>query len=81
MNCRRATTLIIEYEVGALDFMTILASRAHLLDCSDCVAFLETYRKTIELTRSLPSEELSPEAQSRIRRSLDRRIKHPSSTF
>lgn len=81
MNCRRATTLIIEYEVGAPDFMTILASRGHLLDCSDCVAFLETYRKTIELTRSLPSEELSPEAQSRIRRFLDRRIKHPSSTL
>ena len=80
MNCRRVTTLITEYLSGALDFKTTLAWRAHLLDCRDCLALLETYRKTIELIRSLPRKEISPEAQNRIRRFLDRRIKHPSST-
>ena len=78
MNCRRVTTLIIEYLSGALGSRATLAWGAHLLDCSNCVAFLDTYRKTIEVTRSLSSREISPEARNRIQRSLERRIRYTS---
>ena len=78
MNCRRMTTLIIEYLSGALDPKATLAWGAHLLNCSNCVAFLDTYRKTVEVVRALPSGEISPGARSRIQRSLERRIRHTS---
>jgi len=78
MNCRRVTTLIIDYLPGTLDPHTRAAWNAHLYDCRDCVPFLETYRKSVEALRSLPSREISLEARNRIRRSLERRITHPA---
>ncbi len=76
MNCRRVITLIIEYLSGALDSKTTLAWGAHLLDCSDCMAFFETYRRSIEALRTLPCKEISHGALSRIQRSLRSRIRH-----
>ena len=78
MNCRRVTTLIIDYLSGALDLQTRAVWNSHLYDCRDCVPFLETYRKSIEALRSLPSKEISLEARNRIRRTLKRRITHPA---
>ena len=78
MNCRKATTLVIDYLSGTLDLQTRAVWNAHLDDCRDCVPFLETYRKTVEALRSLPSMEISLEARNRIRRTLKRRITHPA---
>jgi anti-sigma factor RsiW len=78
MNCRKATTLIIDHLSGTLDLQTRAAWNAHLDECRDCAPFLETYRKSIEALRSLPSKEISLEARNRIRRSLERRLKHSS---
>lgn len=75
MNCRTAITLIIEYLSGALDSQTTLAWNAHLFDCNDCLAFLETYRRSVEAVRCLSSREISHETRSRIQRSLERRIR------
>jgi hypothetical protein len=78
MNCREATTLIIDHLYGTLDLQTRAVWNAHLDDCRDCVLFLETFRKTVEVVRSLPSQEISLEARNRIRRTLKRRITHPA---
>jgi anti-sigma factor RsiW len=75
MNCRGVTALIVEYLSGSLDSQTKLAWGRHLLDCRDCVAFFETYRKSIEALRTLPCKEISPDARNRIQRFLERRIK------
>ncbi len=78
MNCRRVIALIIDHESGMLDLQTAAVWDAHLLDCNDCIAFLETYRRSVEAVRSIPSKEISHEARSRIQRSLERRIRHGS---
>lgn len=78
MNCRRVTTLIIDCLSGTLDPQTRAAWNAHLDNCRDCVPFLETYRRSVEALRSLPSKEISLEARNRIRRTLKRRITHPA---
>lgn len=78
MDCRKATTLIIDYLSGTLDLQTRAVWNAHLDECRDCVPFLETYRKSVEALRSLPSKEISPHARDRIQRSLERRLKHSS---
>lgn len=51
-KCERATSLISDYLFGELDTETTLAFEEHLGKCSDCVAFLNTYKKTIQITRS-----------------------------
>jgi len=78
MNCRKATTLMIDHLSGTLEPQTRASWTAHLADCRDCVPFLETYRKSVEALRSLPSKEISLEARNRIRRTLKRRIIHPA---
>jgi anti-sigma factor RsiW len=70
------TTLIIDYLSGALDPEPRAALNAHLNDCRDCRAFLETYLKTIQAVRSLPCKEISHIREERIRGFLERRLTH-----
>jgi hypothetical protein len=51
-TCKQATSLILDYLTQELDSQTALAFEEHLNDCPDCVAFLNTYKKTLELTQS-----------------------------
>ena len=51
-TCKDATNLLLEFMSGELDPETTHEFKMHLEVCPDCVAFLNTYRKTVELTRS-----------------------------
>ncbi|MGH7799778.1 MAG: anti-sigma factor family protein [Thermodesulfobacteriota bacterium] len=51
-TCKRETSLISDYLTGELDTETTLAFEEQLCKCSDCIAFLNTYKKTIQNTRS-----------------------------
>ncbi len=51
-TCRDATNLLLEFLSGELDPGTNSEFEKHLEICPDCVAFLNTYKKTVELTRS-----------------------------
>jgi anti-sigma factor RsiW len=52
LSCKEVTDLIMEYLNGSMSPDVALAFEAHLADCPDCIAFLNTYKKTVELTRS-----------------------------
>lgn len=63
MTCENATGLMGEYVTGELDIENKRALEAHLSGCGDCTAFLRTYRRTMELTKSifaLPSFQAAP---------------------
>ena len=49
--CKDITDLILDYLTEQLDAKTASAYEEHLHVCPDCVAFLRTYKKTMELTR------------------------------
>ncbi len=51
-TCQQVTALILAYATGELDPETTSAFKAHLKKCPDCIAFLNTYRKTVQLARS-----------------------------
>jgi predicted anti-sigma-YlaC factor YlaD len=51
-TCKREVEFIADYLSSSLDGQQQVAFEAHLKICSDCVAFLQTYKKTVELTRS-----------------------------
>jgi anti-sigma factor RsiW len=51
-TCRDATDLLLDFINGELNPETNIEFEKHLGVCPDCVAFLNTYKKTIELTKS-----------------------------
>jgi anti-sigma factor RsiW len=51
-TCRDATDLILDYLSGELSPELNSDFEKHLQACPDCAAFLNTYKKTLELTKS-----------------------------
>lgn len=51
-NCKQEVALIADYLTAQLSPPLEHAFEQHLGGCSDCAAFLRTYKKTLELTRS-----------------------------
>jgi anti-sigma factor RsiW len=51
-TCRDEVSLISDYLTNNLSRSERLAFENHLSACRDCGAFLATYKKTIELSRS-----------------------------
>lgn len=68
-TCRDEIALIGDYLTNNLSESDRTAFAAHLSACRDCNAFLATYKKTIELTRSF----LSARAHSQPLRPLQLR--------
>ena len=51
-TCKDEITLIGDYLSEKLNRPVLAAFEDHLKGCPDCAAFLHTYKKTIEITRS-----------------------------
>jgi hypothetical protein len=51
-TCKDEVALIADYLAGRLAPVVLVAFEEHLGLCRDCAAFLSTYRKTIEVTKS-----------------------------
>lgn len=52
MTCREFAEFLAEYESSEMSPTTRARFDAHLAECEDCVAYLESYRRTIEAARS-----------------------------
>ena len=52
MNCREFTEFLHEYLFGDLPAEQRAEFDKHLAECPWCVAYLDSYRKTIQLGRS-----------------------------
>jgi len=66
LRCRDIVELLGEYLDGGLDPATAEALGAHLADCQECTAFLNTYRGTVRIARQLRAEELPPALRERL---------------
>ena len=51
-NCAQEVAWIADYVSGQMTAANRAAFEMHVNACKDCAAFLQTYKKTIELTRS-----------------------------
>jgi hypothetical protein len=69
-TCRREVEFIADYLSSCLDLQQQVAFETHLKACGDCAAFLETYKKTVELTRAFLL------SQARSQRSPRRALRH-----
>jgi hypothetical protein len=52
LSCKDEVTLIADYLARRLKPKVLAAFEMHQRQCSDCTAFLNTYEKTIEATKS-----------------------------
>jgi predicted anti-sigma-YlaC factor YlaD len=75
MTCQRVTAMIRAYLAGELAPEIVAALEEHLHDCPDCIAFMNTYRRTTQALQSVRYEDIPVEMQSRVRQFLRAKIK------
>ncbi|MBI3030161.1 MAG: zf-HC2 domain-containing protein [Candidatus Rokubacteria bacterium] len=66
LRCRDIVELLGDYLDGDLDPATAEALKAHLADCRECTAFVNTYRGTVRVTRQLKEEDLPLPLRDRL---------------
>jgi len=74
-ECSRIISLLSDYLDDRLTRDVRLDLERHLGGCSDCAAFVGTYRFTVSLLQSLSEDDLPPELRLRLRAFLDDRCK------
>jgi anti-sigma factor RsiW len=60
MTCREFADFLDQYMAGTLDAERRGAFDAHLGECSDCVKYLSSYRRTIELAKQAMGDADAP---------------------
>jgi len=67
--------MTLDYLTEELDPKSTPVFEQHLRDCPDCVAFMTTYKKTVQATRSLRYEDIPSQMRNRVRAFLKEKIK------
>jgi hypothetical protein len=66
MECRRIAELLGDYLEGTLPKETRELLEWHIESCAPCVAFVNTYRGTVQATKTLPAAKVPPELKQRL---------------
>ena len=74
MTCKDAIALLSDYLDALCGPELVSQLEEHLRDCAPCRAYLATFRRTRELTRSAGQVEMPPEMKSRLRAFLLSRL-------
>ncbi len=67
LTCRDVIGLLADYLESALGPETVEAFDEHLDGCQECVAYVNTYRRTRDLTRRSGEVEMPQELKARLR--------------
>jgi len=67
MTCKDAIGVLADFLEQSLSPELLAELERHLADCAPCRAYLETYRKTVELTGRAGHVEMPAEMKSRLR--------------
>ncbi len=74
-NCKQITDLVFDYLNDNLSPNIKRDFKEHLKLCSDCVSFLNTYRKTVSVTGTVRLEEIPAKTKNQILDFLRKRIR------
>ncbi|OLC59395.1 MAG: hypothetical protein AUH77_01640 [Candidatus Rokubacteria bacterium 13_1_40CM_4_69_39] len=66
IECRQIAELLGEYLEGTLPRQTLELLEWHIEGCAPCVAFVNTYRGTINAARKLREVDIPPELKKRL---------------
>ena len=67
LKCRDINNLLHDYAEGVLEPGVRRQLDQHLADCPGCLAFLNTYKQTIHLSKDLRCQDIPPELQQKLR--------------
>jgi hypothetical protein len=67
ITCRDLVELLIEFDSDELPPEKRDLIEQHLGRCSPCLAYVESYRILVEVTRRLPPAPLPPQLEQRLR--------------
>jgi anti-sigma factor RsiW len=65
-RCDECVELLVDYLEGELPPERAKALEIHLDLCPPCVAFVNTYRGTVNIARTLQAEDIPPEVTQRL---------------
>jgi hypothetical protein len=74
-TCKQITDLVYGYLNDTLSPTVKRDFQQHLRVCPDCVSFLNTYKKTMGITRSLRAEDMPFKVRKNILDFLRRRVR------
>jgi anti-sigma factor RsiW len=74
-KCRQATALVTDYLNDDLAPGLRAAFEQHLRSCSDCRAFLATYKQTVAAMHALQYDEMPPGLQKQALAALSEKLK------
>ena len=74
MRCEDLVSIIIDYLEDSMDPVFKEEFERHMGDCSSCLAFFETYKKTRDLTKEIKCDDIPPDVQDRVRAFLKKKI-------
>lgn len=74
-NCKEISDLLLDYVNQSLPPPLKRDFDRHLKICPDCVSFLNTYRKTIDTTQSVPVEAMPEKVRQTVLDFLRQRIR------
>jgi len=66
LSCQELVELVTDYLEGALSPGDLQRFEAHISGCDGCTAYLDQFRRTIELTGTLTPDDLTAEAESEL---------------
>lgn len=67
LKCRDVGKLLYDYVDGSLEPALKQQLEQHLADCPGCLAFINTYRQTIKLSKELRPREIPTELRQKLR--------------
>jgi anti-sigma factor RsiW len=67
LTCRELIAILADYLEATLPAESVQAFERHLAVCPPCVAYVNTYRRTRELTGRAGALEMPPEMKDRLR--------------
>lgn len=73
IECRECVDLLVDYVDGKLPKHQAEMLEWHLEGCAPCVAFVNTYKGTVDAARRLREITLPPELRERLRAYLQRK--------
>lgn len=71
IRCQQVVRLLIDYVSEELDPDECSSFEAHLRECPACEAFVQSYRMTIQISRSLPGRPMPDSVVQRLQQVLN----------
>jgi hypothetical protein len=79
LTCQQVTALLVDYVTADMAPSMRTAFEAHVQDCTDCLAFLNTYKETIRATHTVRYQDIPGEMLNRVQQFLRTKMPGPHS--